>query len=142
MKYMTQEWYELLKEKVNTDTDHLKKTRGLTVKFQTLATDAPGGVDKLVTWDVERGKIRSIIVEEKPAPSDWRTMQVDLAKYVLMGTGSYETYCGIHRKDFIPFIEVLKKGFKMQGDLVKIMSSMMSEFVQLLEYQSSVPAEY
>ena len=142
MKYMTQEWYELLKEKVNADKEHLKNTRGLTVKFQILATDAPGGADKLVTWDVERGKIKSITVEEKPAPSQWRTTPIDLTKYVLMGMGSYEIFCGIHRKDFVPFTEVLKKGFKMQGDLVKIMSSMMSEFVQLLEYQSSVPAEY
>ena len=142
MKYMTPEWYEVLKEKVNADTEHLKKTRGLTVKFQTLATDAPGGVDKLVTWDVDRGKIKSITVDEKPAPSDWRTTQVDLNKYVLMGMGSYEIYCGIHRKDFIPFTEVLKKGFKMQGDLLKIMSSMMAEFVALLEYQASVPADY
>ena len=140
MKYLSKEWLEAVREKANADTEYLKKTRGLTVMFQLLTTDVPGGVDKLSTWNVERGKIKSITLEEKPAPSDWRTTPVDLSKYLLRGTAPYQTFCALHRKEF-PFVQAMTKGFKVDGDMMKIMSKV-AEFVHLLEFQANVPAEY
>jgi hypothetical protein len=37
---------------------------------------------------------------------------------------------------------VLKKGLTVQGDLAKLMSTMLAEFVLFLEFQSTIPAEY
>ena len=142
MKFWSKEWFDALKEKTNADREYLKKTRRLTMKCQILGTDAPGGVDKLTIWDIERGKIKSITWEDKPAPSDWRKTQADLTKYAVRAIASYEVFCGLHRGDFVPFTEVLKKGLTVQGDLAKLMSTMLAEFIHFLEFQSSVPAEY
>src|SRR4030042_1737129 len=119
MKYLSKEWWEAVQNKTNTDREYLKKTRGLTATFQLLATDAPGGVDKLISYDVERGKIKSVAVEEKPAPSDWRTKPVDLTKYLLRATAPYETHCALHRKEF-PMFMAMTKGYKVDGDMMKM----------------------
>jgi hypothetical protein len=142
MKFWSKEWFDALQKKANADREYLKKARRLTMKCQILATDAPGGVDKLSIWDVERGKIKSITCEDKPVPSDWRTTPVDLKKYALRAIASYEVFCGLHRGEFVPFTEVLKKGLTVQGDLAKLMSTMLAEFVLFIEFQSTIPAEY
>ena len=71
---------------------------------------------------------------------NWRTTPVDLTKYLLRGTAPYEIYCALHRKEF-PFVQAMAKGFKVDGDMMKIMSRM-AEFVHLIEFRANVPAEY
>ena len=142
MKFWTREWFDSMQKKANADREYLKKARRLTMKCQILATDFPGGVDRQSTWEIERGKVKSITFEDKKAPSDWRKEQVDLNKFAVKAIATYEVWCGLHRGDFVPFTEVLKKGLTVQGDLAKLMSTMLAEFVLFLEFQSSIPAEY
>jgi len=142
MKFWSKEWFDTMQKKANADREYLKKARRLTMKCQILSTDAPGGVDQLTLWEFERGKIKSIKIEDKKAPSDWRTEQVDQNEYAVKAIATYEVWCGLHRGDFVPFTEVLKKGLTVQGDLAKLMSTMLAEFVLFLEFQSTVPAEY
>ena len=140
MKYLSKEWWEAVQNKTNTDREYLKKARGLTLKFQLAATDAPGGVDKLISCDVERGKIKSVTVEEKPAPSDWRTTPADLTKYLMRGTAPYETFCALHKGE-LPLFQAMTKGFKMDGDMMGMMNKI-GEYMQLQNVQASVTAEY
>jgi len=142
MKFWSKEWFDAFKEKANADKEYLKKAKRLTMKCQTLGKDAPGGVDKLIIWDIEKGKIKSITWEDKPAPSDWRTTPVDQKKFTMRAIAPYEAYCGLHKGEIVPFTEVLKKGLTIQGDLAKIMGTMLAEFVIFQEYQATVPAEY
>jgi len=140
MKFWSKEWYDAFTEKANTDREYLKKARRLTMKCQILGTDAPGGVDKLTIYDVERGKIKSINSEDKKVPSDWRTVPVDQSKYTMRAIAPYDVFCQLHRGEIFPFTEVLKKGLTVQGDLAKLMSTMLAEFVLFLEYQNGIPA--
>ena len=140
MKFWSKEWFDAFKEKANGDREYLKKTRRLTMKCQILATDAPGGVDKLSIWEVERGKVKSITCEDKPVPSEWRTVPVDQSKYTLRAIAPYEVFGSLHRGEIYPFTEVLKKGLTVQGDLAKLMSTMLAEFVLFLESMNTIPA--
>ncbi len=140
MKYMSKEWWEAVQKKTNEDREYLKKSRALTMKFQLLATDAPGGVDKLITAEVERGKIKNITLEEKATPSDWRTSQADLTTYLMRGTGPYETFAALHKGD-LPLFQALTKGFKIDGDMQALLSKI-SEYMELQNIQASIPAEY
>ena len=141
MKYWSKEWFDALKEKANADREYLKNARRLTMKCQIFATDAPVGVDKLTIWDVERGKIKSITCEDKPAPSDWRTTPIDKSKFIMRATAPYEVFCSLHRGEIFPFTEVLKKGMTIDGDLAKLMSTMLAEFVLFMEFQITIPAD-
>jgi len=140
MKYLSKEWLEAVQEKANNDEAYLKKTEGLTLKFQILVTDAPGGVDKQVAWDIEKGKIKSVILEENPAPSDWRTAPVDPDKYTFKSIAPYETYCAVHKKE-LSLLGAMTKGLKMSGDMAPVLSSV-EEYIELQNLQADVPGEY
>lgn len=140
MKYMSKEWWAEVQKKTNEDREYLKKSRALTLKTQLLATDAPGGVDKLISMEVERGKIKNVTVEDKPAPSDWRTTPADLTKYTLRGSGPYKTFAALHKGD-LPLFEAMTKGFKIEGDMQALMGKI-SEYMELQNVQASITAEY
>lgn len=140
MKYLSREWLDAVTEKSNTDKQYLKKAKKLTIKFQILVTDTPGGVDKLMDWYVEKGMIKSITLEEKPAPSNWRTEPADLTKFALKGTAPYATNCALHKGE-LPLFQAMTKGFKMDGDLMAIMGRL-EEYLELQNLQATIPAEY
>lgn len=140
MKYMSKEWWEAVQKKSNEDREYLKKSRALTMKFQLLANDSPNGVDRLISADVERGKIKNITLEDKPAPSNWRTTPVDLTKYLFRGSAPYETFCSVHKGE-LPLFQALTKGFRIEGDMQALMSKI-GEFMQFQELQVSIPSEY
>ncbi|MFA4835019.1 MAG: hypothetical protein WC749_02965 [Dehalococcoidia bacterium] len=75
VKYMSQQWVDAVKEKSQSDADYLKKAKGLTEKTRSVTTDCPGGVDVIVVWEWNDGKVAKAIREEKPAPSDWRGLK-------------------------------------------------------------------
>ena len=140
MKYLSKEYCEALKERAATDEAYLKKTRGLTLKMQNLVTDCPGGVDKLLTWEFERGKILSYEFEEKPAPSDWRTTPMDGTKYLFRTVAPYDIYSALHKKEFSA-TEAMMKGFRVDGDMMKVLGKM-AEFTIHLDFQSTIAVEY
>ncbi len=141
MKYMSKEHLEAIKEKANADATYLKKTKGLSFKFQNLVTDCPGGVDKVVTWELERGKILSVNLEEKPAPSDWRKMPFDGTKYFMRTVGDWPTYVKLNKKEITPIQGMTSGGFRLDGDLMKVMAKL-AEFTILLDLESTIPCEY
>jgi len=140
MKYMTKEWWETVQKKSQEDREYLKKARGLTLAFQTLVLDAPGGVDRLLGAELERGKIKNATFEEKPAPSDWRTTPADLKKYLMRATGPYETYAAVHKGE-LPVFQAMTKGFKIEGDMTALMSKI-QEYMCFQDLQASFAVEY
>lgn len=140
MKYMSKEWWEAVQKKTNEDREYLKKSRSLTMNFQLLITDAPGGIDRLVSAEMERGKIKNISLEDKSAPSDWRTAPTDLKKYLYRGSAPYEIFCAVHKGE-IPLMQAMTKGFKIEGDMQALMGKI-GDYMQLQNIQASVTAEY
>jgi putative sterol carrier protein len=142
MKYLSQEWVDALKEKSNSDAEYLKKAKGMTFKAQLLVTDCPGGVDKLIDVDLKDGKVVSIKLQEKPAPSELRTTPFDAKQCFLRATSSYEMFTKLNKGEIAP-IQALSSGdYKLDGDMAKIMEKM-GLVVAFNEFMASVaPVEY
>jgi len=140
VKYGTKEFYEQAKEKVNANEVLLRKTRGLSFKFQNLMTDCPGGVDRLIDWELDKGRIASVKVEEKPAPSEWRKIPLG-AGYLMRTIGAYDTYVKLNKKEITAVQGQMSGAFKLDGDLTKVMAKL-AEFTYLTDFMATIPCEY
>ena len=140
MKYLSQEWLDAVKKKGNTDEAYLKKAKGLTVKTRTVVTDCPDGIDLLMEWELEDGKIVKLSREQKPAPSEWRQLTAD-PKYISTVVGYYEAFVKLNKKEITPMQALSTKIYKVHGDLAKIMAKM-GQFNAIAELQTTVPCEY
>jgi putative sterol carrier protein len=142
MKYLSQEWVDALREKSSRDAEYLKKAKGMTFKVQLLATDCPGGMDKLLEGDLKDGKVVSIKLQEKPAPSDFRTTAFDAKQYFLRATSSYEMFTKLNKGETMPIQALSSGAYKLDGDMAKIMEKM-GLVVAFNELMASVaPVEY
>lgn len=120
MKFQTQEWLDAVKEKANQDKKYLKKTKDITLVMQNRVLDAPGNVDKILTYTFERGKILSATLEEKLAPSDLRKIHFDGTKVFMRTTGPYEAYVKLNKKELMPMEAIAQGLYKFEGDIMKI----------------------
>ena len=141
MKYGSMEWLNALKEKSQTDQEYLKKAKRLTMKWQDVVTDAPGGVDLLVEWEVKEGKLVSVKREEKKAPSDFREFPFDEKEYLARFMTSYETSCKLHKKEMTVVTALMSGRYKIRGPLPKIMA-LMPELTAFGDLAASIPCEY
>ena len=142
MKYGSQEYYEEIKTRVNENEELLKKIKELSFKFQNLLTDCPGKVDKLVDWELDKGRIVSLKVEEKAAPSDWRKAPLDeKGGYLMRTVGPWEAYIRLNKKEMTPMQGVSTGLFKIVGNMMKVMPKM-GQFAFLTDFMSTIPCEY
>ena len=142
MNFLSQEWAEGLKEKVNVDKDYLRLAKGTTFKFTWLATDCPGGVDKFIEWELKDAKVAAIKVEEESAPSDFRTAPFDAKQYFLRALGSYEDWSKVAKGEISPVAVIGSGKFKFDGDMMQIMgkSGLVIALIRILA--SLAPVEY
>jgi hypothetical protein len=140
MIYATQEFYDAVKEKANSDERYLKKAKGLTIRFQNLLMDCPGDVDKLIDWGLSEGKVESVKLQESPAPSAWRTAPLR-PDYFLRTIASYETYVKLNKKEISPEEGQASGAFRIMGNLSKIMAKI-ATFTTFTDLIATIPAEY
>jgi hypothetical protein len=140
MIYGTQEFYDAVKEKANSDERYLKKAQGLTVKFQNLLMDCPGDVDRLVDWGLTEGKVTSVKLQESPAPSAWRTAPLR-PDYFLRTIGKYETYVKLNKEEITPGQGQETGAFRIMGNLSKIMAKI-ATFTAFTDLIATIPVEY
>lgn len=141
IKYYSREWVEAVKKNMETNKEYQAKVPDLTFKSQYVITDCPGGVDKLLDWTLEKGVLVEHSIEEKPAPSDFRTMPFDEDTYFMRVGGSYKTFGRMNRGEISPLQAVMQKIYNIQGPLPRIMA-LMGQLNYLNEINASVPCEY
>ncbi|MFH2012559.1 MAG: hypothetical protein ABIJ37_07675 [Pseudomonadota bacterium] len=132
---------EAVTARSNSDKELMEKVKKLNMVLENLMLDVPGGIDRMVTWQIERGKIVNATVEEKPAPSDWRKTKIDKKKVDFRATAKYDVSVGIHKGEQTSMMALMKGQYKMQGSMVKIMK-MTPEMNAWNEVASTVPCEY
>ncbi len=140
-KHYSREWMENVQKKTQTDQEYQKKAKDLTYRSQYVVTDCPGGVDKLVDWTLEKGVLLKWTMEEKPAPSEFRTMPFDGKEYFMRVSGSYKTFGRMNRKEITPLQCIMQKIYKIEGPMPKIMA-LMGPINALNDLIASVPVEY
>ncbi|MDD5093921.1 MAG: hypothetical protein PHV74_06030 [Dehalococcoidia bacterium] len=123
MRYQTQEWVDAIVEKANTDPEYQKKAKTLTVKQRSVITDAPGGVDILLIWEFQEGKVAKATRQEKPAPSEWRNLGRD-DQYISTTIGAYQNLAKIARGELTSQAAMAKGLYTLHGDMLKVMAKM------------------
>jgi len=139
--YISNEWFDEVKKRMETDEAYMKKAKGFTVKWCNIITDCPGGVDKFVLWEIEGGKPLSLTVEDAEAPSEWRKRPFDAKKYNFRATGSYDTFAKLNKKELGVMKAVTVKAYKIDGPMMKLMG-MMPKMNSWVDLMAKVPAEY
>jgi hypothetical protein len=139
-KFYTQEWANVVAEKMNSDTDYLKKVKSLTFHWCAIVTDCPSGVDRKLDWELKEGRAVSDKVTEAPAPSEWRE-GIPKGNYFCVVYGSYETYAKMNRKELTPLAALSQKVYRMDTDMVQFMANI-GPLVAWTDLMASVPCEY
>jgi len=141
MKLYSQEHFDEVKRRMNTDKEYQEKTKGFNLKWVVVVTDCPGGVDKLTTWDIKDGKCIDVKLLESPAPSEWRKEIPNRQDYLGVVTGSYEVNARMNRKEMTSMQAMAQKVYKIDAPMVKVMA-MMGKMQAWLDMIASVPVEY
>jgi hypothetical protein len=142
MKYLSQEWIDAVEKKLNSEEPYLKSAKNATMRFQWLATDCPGGVDKMLDWDIVEGKVMAAKLVEQPAPSDLRKAPFNPSQFFLRASASYDVWAKLNRKELIAAAAITSGIYKVDGDMAAIMP-MMSTINLISYYMTTVtPVEY
>ena len=141
MKYASQEFYDKVKDSSVTDRMWKGTAQGFTARWQNLLLDCPGGVDKLVDWEVRSTKVVSVALQEKPAPSDLRTTPVDEGKILGRFVAPYESFVRLHKQEFSAMVALGMGVYDIEGDITEVIKKIES-FDAFLDMSSTVPAEY
>ena len=142
MKFQSQEWVDTIKETANKEKKkYLKKTKDLSLVLQNLVVDAPGNIDRLISYTFERGKIVSATVDEKPAPSDMRDIPFDGTVVFMRTTGGYDSYGKLNKGEITPMEAIAQGLYKFEGDLMKIQAKTPSLTI-FTDLCASIPCEY
>ena len=121
MQFHSKEWLEAYKEKMNSDPEYLRKNATFTIKWCNVLTDCPGGVDRKETWIIEKGKCLSLTLEEKPAPSDFRTELFDKKATDYRNTASYEIMGKLHLGEMNTMQAFRNPSYKVAGPKAKLL---------------------
>jgi len=140
-KYYSKEWMDEVQNTLANNSDYLAKAKSLTFKSQYLVTDCPGGVDKLVNWNLVEGRLVDYSIEGKPAPSEWRTSPTDGKTFFMKITGSYKTFQKLNRSELTAIQAVMKKVYKIEGSMAQIMAKM-GPIQAMANVMATVPVEY
>ena len=141
MKYYSEEYLKTAQERVNSDPEFQKRVAALNFVSETLVTDCPGGVDRLINYQWERGRLASVKLEEKPAPSDWRKLPWDESQSFMRAAAPYDAFAKVNRGEMTAMEGMMKGIFRMDGDMSQVMPLMpaITAFTELLH---AIPCEY
>ena len=141
IKYYTEEWLAALKKAMEADKEYQKKAKDLTYVSQYYILDCPGGTDRCAEWTLEKGVLTDYKLEEKPAPSDWRTMPFDSQKFFMRATASYPTYVRLNKGEITAIQVLMRKMYKIHGPMPKIMAKL-GGLNALTAIMGTIPVEY
>ena len=141
MKFKSKEWLDACVEKMDTDPTHLKDASKLTVKWCNIVLDSPDGTDKFEAWDIKNGKCLNLRHEEKPAPSDFRTLPFDKKEFDYMCTATYEVLAKLHRGELTAMQALRNPAYKIQGSRLKLLM-LTKALSSWNEVQKAIPTEY
>jgi hypothetical protein len=121
MQFHSKEWLDAYKEKMNTDAEYLKNNSTFTLKWCNVLTDCPGGVDRKEIWDIQKGKCLSLKLEEKKAPSDFRTELFDKKALDYRNTASYEIMGKLYLGQINTMQAFRNPSYKVDGPKAKLL---------------------
>lgn len=141
MKYQSKEWQDAVKGASYTDREWRERSRGFTVRWQTLLLDCLGGVDKLIDWEVRNTQLTSVSMQEMPAPSKWRDEPVDTRKYLSRLVCPYKAHTRLHKQELTAMMAIGMGDYDIQGDITETIKRI-EGFDAFLDLGSTIPAEY
>ena len=140
MQFHSKEWLDAYREKMNTDPEYLKKNSNFTIKWCNVITDCPGGVDRKEIWIIEKGKCPSVTLEEKKAPSDFRTGVFDKKEADYRNTASYEIMSKLYLGEISTMQAFRNPNYKVDGPKAKLLF-IMGQLNAWNEIAKSLPTE-
>ncbi|MDD5094314.1 MAG: hypothetical protein PHV74_08060 [Dehalococcoidia bacterium] len=140
MKYQSQEWVDAVVAKTRTDPEYLKKASGLTEKQRTIVINVPGGIDVLVQWEFEDGKIVKATRSEKPAPSEWRSWKNEDG-YISTTIAEYEKMVRVAKGEANAQVAIAKKWMVVHGNMLKLFTKL-GKFNAFSDLVKSIPCKY
>ncbi len=145
MKFQSREHVSLIKEKhnekCNGDSEYLRKVKALDFTMHILIIDCPGGVDKLEKWVFDKGKVVSVKLEEKPAPSDFRTQPWNPKESFLRTTAPYDAFWKVALKEMTPMEGLTKGLYRIDGDMTQLISKLPA-ITAFTDFSGTIPSEY
>ena len=136
----TQEWIDEVAKKMNTDAEYLKKAKPLTFKWATFLWDCPGGVDRLLDWELKEGMVVTAKVLEEKAPSEWRK-GIPRGDYFCVTYSPYETFARMNRKEMTPMVALAQKVYKLDTDMTQLMAKI-GPLTAWTDLMATIPSEY
>ena len=106
MKYHSKEWQEAVKAASTVDKKYMAECMAWTARWQNLILNCPGGVDKLVDWETRNGKVVSVSMIEKPAPSELAKTSIDLRRYLTRFTAPYGCFVRLHEQEMTAMVAI------------------------------------
>ena len=140
MQPVSKEFWDEAANKMQSDEAYKRKAKNWTGRLCFVATDCPGGIDRLVDFDIKNGIPTAHSVQEAPAPSEWRTAAFDDKTYALRLTGPYEAVGRAVGKQMPLMAAVADKTFKLDGSMTKLMG-MMEAFGAWIDLLATIPTE-
>lgn len=141
MKWQSPEWQAIVKERSTKDRLWKANSRGFIVRWQFLLLDAPGGVDKLVEWDIRNSEVVNCSVQDKLAPSEFRDMPVDTKRHLGRIVCNYWAGVKIHKQEVTAMMAIGMGDYDIQGDLTEFIKKI-ETFDAFADLTSTVPADY
>jgi hypothetical protein len=141
MKYQGPEWHEAVKAASLTDKTYKANARGFTARWQNLLLGCPGGVDKLVDWDVRNGEVVSVTLQEKPSPSDFAASPFDKRRYLSRFIAPYSCFVRLHKQELTPMVAIGSGEYEIVGSITEVMKKI-EQIDAFVDLTSTVPAEY
>jgi hypothetical protein len=138
-KYLSKEWLAQVMEKSKTDQDYLSKVKGFDAHIRQVATDYPGNVDVLMTYELKDGYVKATR-DEKPAPSQWRQLKND-DPFLSTAISPYEVMVKMHKGELDARTAYDKKMLTFHASMLKV-AAKASKLNAWNAMVSSVKCEY
>ncbi|MDD5094358.1 MAG: hypothetical protein PHV74_08280 [Dehalococcoidia bacterium] len=133
-------WMDAIAAKSRVDQEYLKKAKGLTTSQRMVVMDAPGGVDILSVWEWDDGKVVKHSRQEKPAPSEWRSLKNE-EPYNSTTMGTYKNLSKMARGEMNAQVAMAKGLYAVHGNMLKIFPKM-GKFSAFTDLVKTIPCEY
>lgn len=141
MNYQGAEWHEAVKEASLTETVYKSRSAGWFYRWQNLILGCPNGMDKLVTWEVRNSAIVSVILEEKPTPSDYIDQKFDRGKFKARFRAPYDVFIRLHKQEVTAMVAIGSGEYIIDGDVTDVMKNI--DYIDaFIDLTALVPANY
>lgn len=124
MNYLSREFVEAVKNRLNIDPDYLQKAKSLTGIMALRVLECPDGTDKHITYKFDRGRLLEVVHEEEPKPSSKIRNRPFDNSWISRSTSNYEMYTRIDRGEVGVLQALTSPHYKIEGSMFKMMRLM------------------